>query len=162
ADLKALRYLTSANMVKSDRANKHPGIANMGPMFCMDPNDHRCCQHNVAQGWPYYAEHLWLATGGNGIAAVLFAESSLISIVGNGTPVTSVETTEYPFREKAKFEFKTAKPNRFPFTLRVPGWCSGEPSVSINGKKQDFKGFDGAGYITLDREWENGDTVEVI
>ena len=35
----------------------------------MNPHDHRCCQHNVAQGWPYYAEHLWLATGGDGLAA---------------------------------------------------------------------------------------------
>ena len=23
---------------------------------------YRCCQHNVALGWPYFAEELWLAT----------------------------------------------------------------------------------------------------
>jgi len=68
ADLKALRYLTAPNLVLSDAKGKAPGLENDGPMLLMDPHQHRCCQHNVGHGWPYLAEHLWMATPGNGLA----------------------------------------------------------------------------------------------
>ena len=61
-DFKGLRYLTAPNMVVSDSKNHAPGIDNSGPFLMMNPFNSRCCQHNHAQGWPYYAEHLWMAT----------------------------------------------------------------------------------------------------
>lgn len=60
ADLKSLRYLTAPNQTLSDRHNKSPGIQNRGAMFLFDPRSHRCCQHNIAHAWPYFAEHLWI------------------------------------------------------------------------------------------------------
>ncbi|MGB2824733.1 MAG: beta-L-arabinofuranosidase domain-containing protein, partial [Phycisphaerae bacterium] len=65
-DFKALRYLTAPNQILSDAKNHSPGVQNRGAMFLMNPHAHRCCQHNMAHGWPYYAEHLWLATPDNG------------------------------------------------------------------------------------------------
>lgn len=62
ADLKALHYLTAPNLVLCDAASKSPGVQNSGPMFLFDPHRHRCCQHNAGHGWPYYTEHLWMAT----------------------------------------------------------------------------------------------------
>ena len=61
-DFKALRYITSPNMVLSDSKNHAPGIQNSGPFLSMNPFSSRCCQHNHSQGWPYYAEHLVMAT----------------------------------------------------------------------------------------------------
>ncbi|HWJ27618.1 MAG TPA: beta-L-arabinofuranosidase domain-containing protein, partial [Flavisolibacter sp.] len=61
-DFKGLRYLTAPNMVVSDSKNHSPGIQNNGPFLMMNPFSSRCCQHNHAQGWPYYSEHLWMAT----------------------------------------------------------------------------------------------------
>ena len=63
-----LRYLTAPNMATADRTSHAPGIQNGGPMFAMDPTIHRCCQHNFGHGWPYLAEHLWLATADDGLA----------------------------------------------------------------------------------------------
>src|SRR5207237_484736 len=40
ADLKALRYLTSPNMVLSDRQSKAPGFFNGGAMLEMNPHGH--------------------------------------------------------------------------------------------------------------------------
>jgi hypothetical protein len=71
ADFKALRYITSPNMTISDSHNHAPGIDNNGPFLMMNPFSSRCCQHNHSQGWPYYAEHLYMATNDNGVAAVL-------------------------------------------------------------------------------------------
>ena len=42
--------------------------------------------------------------------------------------------------------------------LRVPDWCEEKPSVKINGEKEYVKVRDG--FITLDRQWNDGDVVE--
>ncbi|HOW18307.1 MAG TPA: glycoside hydrolase family 127 protein, partial [Phycisphaerae bacterium] len=55
-DLKALHYITSPNVVQLDAGNKAPGLENSGCMLAYSPDErYRCCQHNVAMGWPYYA-----------------------------------------------------------------------------------------------------------
>ena len=59
-------------MVQSDAKNHAPGIDNSGPFLMMNPFSSRC-QHNHAQGWPYYSENLKAATPDNGLAAVLYA-----------------------------------------------------------------------------------------
>ncbi len=133
ADLKALHYLTAPNMVLCDATSKSPGLQNKGPMLLFDPHRHRCCQHNVAHGWPYYAEHLWLGTPDNGLAAVLYADCRVTAKVGNGTEVIIDERTRYPFDENIRFVLTMPKPARFGLYLRVPGWCR-IPHVEINGK----------------------------
>ncbi len=42
--------------------------------------------------------------------------------------------------------------------LKVPDWCEDKPTVKINGDKKLVKVKDG--FITLDREWNDGDTIE--
>ena len=42
--------------------------------------------------------------------------------------------------------------------LRVPDWCEEKPTVKINGEKEYVKIRDG--FITLDRQWNDGDIVE--
>ena len=89
-DLKALHYLTAPNMVQLDKGNKAPGIENSGTMFSYSPGEvYRCCQHNVAQGWPYFAEELWLATSDGGLCASLYAASEVTARVGLATPLAS-------------------------------------------------------------------------
>ncbi|MCK5271021.1 MAG: glycoside hydrolase family 127 protein [Sedimentisphaerales bacterium] len=160
ADLKALHYLTAPNMILCDQKNKSPGIQNKGAMFAFNPHGHRCCQHNVSHGWPYYAEHLWLATPDNGLAAVLYAPCEVTAKVGNGSEVTIKEETLYPFEEKIKLTVTTAKQVQFPLYLRVPKWCS-NPKVTVNKKAVKVYGRESS-YIVLERLWKNGDTVSVM
>ena len=157
ADLKALRYLTAPNQVLSDRHSKSPGVQNRGPMFLMDPHGHRCCQHNIGHAWPYFAENLWQATPGNGLAAVLYAPCQVTAKVGDGTEVSVTEETNYPFDETIVFTMATAKPVAFPLRLRVPSWCDA-PRIQLNGKP-----LSGAAkplsYVLVDREWHDGDRI---
>lgn len=159
ADLKALRYLTSPNMIKSDRPDKNPGIMNSGPMFCMDPHDHRCCQHNVSHGWPYYSEHLWMATNDNGLAVALYGPSEVTAKVGKGSTVTLAEETNYPFEESIRFRVKKADSVAFPLILRLPTWCD-SPSLKVNGKETAL-GRRTGGYLRIDRTWKTGDVVDL-
>jgi len=159
ADLKALRYLTAPNMAVSDRKDKSPGVQNGGPMFHMNPHDHRCCQHNWGHAWPYYAQHLWFATPDDGLAAVLYSASRVSATVSGAETVTIEERTRYPFGEQVTFTVSTSRPARFPLYLRVPGWCSGA-AVSVDGERSPVKGSAGR-YIRIARLWRNGDTVRL-
>ncbi len=158
-DLKGLHYITSPNQVQLDRANKAPMIQNSGEMFGYDPYGYRCCQHNAAFGWPYFSEHLWMATRDNGLAAVMYAPSQVKAKVADGTEVTLTETTDYPFDESIAIAVETPKAVRFPLVLRVPGWCA-NPAVSLNGKLVPLAGQDGArGWLVLDRTWSAHDKL---
>ena len=160
-DFKGLRYLTAPNMVISDSRNHAPGIQNEGPFLMMNPFSSRCCQHNHAQGWPYYAEHLWMATPDNGIAAILYNSSEVSAKVGNraGHTVTFKQTTNYPFDENIKIEVITSSAVNFPLYLRIPGWCN-NAAVTINGKVFNANATPGS-YIRLENKWKQGDVIEL-
>jgi hypothetical protein len=157
ADMRAIRYLTSANHIFSDRRNRGPEVANSGEMFPMDPHSHRCCQHNVAMGWPYFSENLWQATPGNGLAAIFYSASEVTAKVGTGEPVTITQATNYPFDGKVEMAFASAKPVRFPLYLRVPAWCA-KPTLAVNGKPVAVAARAGA-FICLERTWTTGDKL---
>jgi hypothetical protein len=159
ADLKALHYLVSPNVCQLDSKNKAPGIQNDGDMLSYNPHSYRCCQHNVAHGWPYLAEHLWMATPDNGLAAAFYAASEVAAKVGNGQLVTLTAKTQYPFEDTIQFTVGTAKSVQFPLYLRVPGWCE-KPSLRINGKKTAVFA-EPRTFLVIDRQWKDGDTVEL-
>jgi hypothetical protein len=160
ADMKGLRYLTSVNQIVSDHRNRAPELADQGDMQTMNPHSHRCCQHNVAMGWPYFAESLWHATPGNGLAAVFYGASTVRAKVGDGTEVTLTETTPYPFDGNVEIAFDCPKAVEFPLYLRVPGWCA-KPEVSVNGQKLAADGRPSS-YIRIGRTWAKGDKVALV
>lgn len=156
-DLKSLRYITSPNHTISDAKNHHPGIDNRGPFLAMNPFSSRCCQHNHGQGWPYFIEHLVMATPDNGIAAAIYGACKASVKVGDGKLVEIVEETNYPFEESIKFTVHTSGKVTFPLYLRIPSWTN-NPSVVINGKKIMADLVAGK-YVRLEREWKRGDQV---
>ncbi len=159
ADLKGLRYLTAPNLVVADRRNHAPGIENSGEMLSFNPHGYRCCQHNVAHAWPYFAEHLWLAAAGGGLAAVLYAPCEVRAQVADGVEVTILADTRYPFDENVVLHVTPARPVSFPLYLRVPGWCCA-PRVQVNGAALDPHGpVRSPGYLCIARTWQPGDTL---
>ncbi|MBO9618070.1 MAG: glycoside hydrolase family 127 protein [Niabella sp.] len=158
-DFKALRYITSPNMSISDSKNHHPGIDNNGPFLMMNPFSSRCCQHNHAQGWPYYAEHVFMATPDNGLAALLYSEADVTARVGNGGDVRVESRGHYPFDETISFLVHAQKKIQFPFYLRVPQWCS-TAQLKINGVVVQQQ-FNPGSYIKINRVWSDNDKVEL-
>jgi hypothetical protein len=160
-DFRGLRYLTAPNMVVSDSKNHSPGIENSGPFLTMNPFSSRCCQHNHSQGWPYYEEHLWMATPDNGIAAMMYNSSEVTAKIGNvkGKTVTLKQSTHYPFDENIKIEVSTSSPVSFPLYLRVPRWCQ-DAKVTINGNPVNVEA-NASSYIRLENKWKQGDVIEL-
>lgn len=159
-DMRSLRYITSANQAISDGKNHAPSIENnLRGMLSMSPFSSRCCQHNHGMGWPYYAEHLVMATTDGGLATMLYAESETSALVADGKAVKLIEKTFYPFEERVSLTVKTKDRVRFPLYLRIPAWAEGA-RVAINGKSQYLKCETGK-YVRIHREWRDNDSVEL-
>ncbi|MEK6703153.1 MAG: beta-L-arabinofuranosidase domain-containing protein [Planctomycetota bacterium] len=159
-DYRALRYLTAPNQVVSDSKNHAPGVANEGPFFLMNPFSSRCCQHNHSSAWVNYAEHAWMATLDDGLAAVLYASGELNAKAGAaGGAVTLVTGTNYPFEDQVVISVKKAPPGGFPIYLCIPQWCQGA-SVAVNGKSIDERTTPGA-FVGVRREWKAGDSISL-
>ncbi len=156
-DLKALRYITSPNHTISDSKNHHPGIDNRGPFLSMNPFSSRCCQHNHGQGWPYFIEHLMLATPDNGVAAVIYGACTATVKVADGKTVEILQETNYPFEESIRFTINPFENASFPFYLRIPLWAD-NPSVEINGTLVNVA-LEGGKYVRIERNWEKGDKI---
>ncbi len=117
-----------------------------------------CCLTNMHQGWPKFIQNTWYATADNGIAALVYGPTKVTAKVANGEIVTITESTDYPFREKINFTIETERKVKFPFHLRIPGWCQAA-TVLVNGTMEDAPTQDGI--IVLNREWKPGDKVEL-
>ncbi len=156
-DLRGLHYLTAANLISCDRSGEHD-FQNSGTLLSYDPWSSRCCQHNVAFGWPYLAEHLWLATSDQGVAAVIYAPSSVELKVGpRGQVVRLIEETSYPFSGKIVFTVVSAGEVAFPLYLRLPGWAQ-KALISVNDEQPAEVKAPGK-FAVLERRWKYGDQI---
>ncbi|GAA1557849.1 beta-L-arabinofuranosidase domain-containing protein [Kribbella lupini] len=149
-----MHYITCANSVQLDDRVKHGQFENPFAMqaFKYGVRQYRCCPHNYGMAWPYYAQELWLATTDHGLAASMFAAGKVTAKVGDGTVVTVVQDTEYPFDETVTLTVQTAAPVAFPLYVRIPGWAEG---AEVNGERAE------GNWVKLDRTWNDGDQVTV-
>ena len=133
---------------------------NNGPesnLFGLEPN-YGCCTSNFHQGWPKFAAGLWMATADDGLAAVAYGPSEVHATVRGGVHASIVEETEYPFRDTIRLQVNLEKNAGFPLTLRIPGWAEGAV-IAVN--QQRMPDVRPGRFFTVDRRWENGDTVEL-
>ncbi|MFI5710558.1 beta-L-arabinofuranosidase domain-containing protein [Kribbella sp. NPDC051620] len=157
---RVLHYITSANSIQLDDRVKHGQFQNGFAMqaYKYGVHQYRCCPHNYGMGWPYYAQELWLATTDNGLAASMYAASKVTAKVGaDGTPVSIVADTDYPFGDAVTFTVQGSA--RFPFYLRVPGWAA-DFTVTVNSVRTPARAE--GGWVKLDRAWRSGDRVKLV
>lgn len=161
-DGRAVHYVTAANSVDLDDVRKTQGQFQNGfamQSFRPGVDQYRCCPHNYGMGWPYFGEELWLATPDGGLAAAMYAPSTVTARVAGGAPdatVTVTEKTDYPFDGTVTLTLSTPSPVSFPLLLRVPGWCRG-PVLAVNGTPQEAG--DGPSFARVERTWRDGDRV---
>ena len=126
-------------------------------------NGYPCCTTNMHQGWPKFTQNLWYATDDGGLAALVFAPSSVEAEVAGGTRVSVKEETFYPFDENVRmtvsFPDKKVKEAYFPIKFRIPSWC-GEPVVKVNGENVS-QACSAGDVVSLRRNWKRGDVVTV-
>lgn len=75
-----------------------------------------------------------------------------------GVKVT--QETDFPASEIVRFRIDAQQPKSFKLNLRHPRWVEGELKVSLNGNPVEVDSSPD-GYATIDREWRDGDVVEL-
>lgn len=72
--------------------------------------------------------------------------------------VTLTQATRFPFADSTTLAIKGG--GRFAIFIRVPAWTARGFSVRINGEPQDIKTKPGT-YLKLDRNWQDGERIEL-
>jgi uncharacterized protein len=72
--------------------------------------------------------------------------------------ITVTQTTAYPKEDRTLLTITGN--GRFDLNVRIPHWATKGFFVSINGKKKKVNSVPGS-YLTLNRKWKSGDTVEL-
>jgi DUF1680 family protein len=114
--------------------------------------------------------------GGAGAVYVNLYVSSDASFKVAGKDLSLSMSSEMPWGGKSTITIGTKEDVKGSIKLRIPGWARNQPapgglysyanridrqpSVSVNGKSVSAVP-DKLGYVSLDRVWKNGDTVEV-
>lgn len=123
-------------------------------LFGLEPN-FRCCTANFHQGWPKFANSVWMATADQGLAAMSYSPCTVTTVVRD-VPVVVEQTSDYPFRQSVNITVTPQQALRFPLRLRMPGW-SKDTRISVNGESVTAA----QGFTTIERTWAPGDTIEV-
>jgi DUF1680 family protein len=157
-DLWAHQYDQQANQIMCSISNRR--WASNGPesnIFGLEPN-FGCCTANMHQGWPKLAANLWMATPDDGLAAVVYGPSEVVTTVRGGVNVRIEEQTDYPFRESVSLTVRPDRPASFPLVLRIPAWAPGA-TATVNGAP--VPGVKPGEFLRIDRQWRAGDRLEL-
>ena len=121
------------------------------------PSGYECCFPNNHMGWPKFVQSMWMATPDNGLAVLAYGPNTVTAkVAGDKTAVFSQATT-YPFDDAIVISYDGDEA-AFPLQLRIPEWCE-NPSIKVNGEEQT--GLVSGSYVTVERTWAKGDTVEI-
>lgn len=120
-----------------------------------------CCTCNLHQAWPKFVQNLWLKSAEGGLAAMVYAPSTLSTTLPSGEKLIIEEQTLYPFEEQVTLSFHYAKGSKkeahFPLDLRIPEWSEGY-TLTINGSEVEAETLR-AGAIRITRSWKEGDKL---
>lgn len=70
------------------------------------------------------------------------------------------QETRYPEEDSTRLSFTADTPVRLAVKIRFPAWATSGMTLSVNGAAQAVTGKPGS-YVTVNREWKTGDTVQV-
>jgi hypothetical protein len=131
-------------------------------LFGLEPN-FGCCTANFHQGWPKFANSLFLLSGAqdsdatDGLVAAAYAPCEVHTVL-RGRKIHVVEATGYPFHGTIKLTINPEGPLTFPLQLRIPAWASGT-ALRVNGESQPSPAS--GSFACVERTWRPGDRVEI-
>ena len=70
------------------------------------------------------------------------------------------QETRYPFDNKIQIQVSGSNSKEYTLYLRIPGWASPDPMVSVNGKRVSDSVQPGS-FAAIRRTWKDGDRIEL-
>ncbi|GEO11578.1 glycoside hydrolase family 127 protein [Segetibacter aerophilus] len=132
-----------------------------------------CCPANIARLIASLGNYIY-GSNNNEVYVNLFVGSKTSIPIGK-QQVPVVMKTNYPWDGNVQLTLSPVKKTNFNLHIRIPGWANGEAVpgglyrfadtsvtpfiVKLNGKEVPYKRE--KGYIVLQKEWKQGDVVEL-
>jgi uncharacterized protein len=134
-----------------------------------------CCPPNICRFLASLPGYVY-AVKGDTLYANLYVGGKAAVKIGD-SKVNLVQESRYPWEGNIKISLDPVQAGRrFTLKLRIPGWAqnmpvpsdlysfmdksSAAPTIKINGKSEEIKLAEG--YAVLDREWKQGDVVDLV
>ena len=70
------------------------------------------------------------------------------------------QETRFPEEDTTRLSIKASRPVKLALKIRYPSWAQSGVTLTVNGRKEAITAKPGS-YITVEREWKNGDAVQV-
>ncbi|MBQ8673900.1 MAG: glycoside hydrolase family 127 protein [Bacteroides sp.] len=132
-----------------------PMLTGAHKVYSTKENSFWCCVGSGFENHAKYAEAIYYHNA-EGIYVNLFIPSE---VDWREKGMTIRQETAFPAGEQATFTVSVERPVRTTLFLRYPSW-SGKMKVTVNGKRISVRQKPGT-YVAIEREWKEGDRVEV-
>lgn len=117
-----------------------------------------CCPTNLVRYLPSIGQYAYARTD-EGLAVNQYMNGEAEFEVAGQLRVKLKQTTNYPWDGRIELEVDPERTSKFVIRLRVPGWCRGY-RLMIGGRSlSGAEALTDRGYLVLDREWSQGDSV---
>lgn len=117
-----------------------------------------CCAMNYLRLLSTFGKYLYTTTD-DSILVNMYVSSDASLTLGD-TAVNLSMLSSMPWSGDASLTLALETNAAFTLKLRLPGWVTGEASVTVNGTAISAIA-DNKGYIVIDRTWSDGDVVTV-
>ena len=114
-----------------------------------------CCVGTGMENHSKYGDTIYFHDA-DSLYVNLFIASEL-SWKGKGLVIR--QETKFPESDTTQLKFKCAQPVQLALKIRWPSWAE-QIFVRVDGKKRNISGTPGS-YFAIDREWRDGDRVEI-
>lgn len=115
-----------------------------------------CCPPNIARLLASLGQYMYSQSDTEAVVHLYVQGAGRLQI--GGQQVTLKQETDYPWDGKITITLELESPTNFTLKLRKPGWCS-KAVLQVNDKRLAVP--EQKGYLTIEREWHNGDKVEL-
>ncbi len=117
-----------------------------------------CCPPNIVRTLAQIGSYLY-SVSDKGLWVHLYAANTAAITLKDGTEVRVVQTTDYPWDGAITLTINPSSEAAFGLMLRIPAWCA-QAELRVNGAPVQDELVSGE-YVTLQRMWSAGDTVEL-
>ncbi|MBS4200557.1 glycoside hydrolase family 127 protein [Bacillus sp. FJAT-49732] len=134
-------------------------LASLGNVHRRDWFGCACCPPNVARLLASLGEYVY-SQNDHEIATHLYVEGSGKFNI-QSQEVVLHQKTNYPWDGEITFNFEVGTPEKIGLKLRIPDWCQ-DALLEVNGENVEIADKLDKGYVTIEKEWTNDDTVKLI
>lgn len=137
--------------------SRYPAYDTLSFQYYYNSADFSCCQANAGRGLGELSQ--WgVLTGKGSLYLNYYGPSEARTQTPGGHSLVIRQDTAYPRDGAITITLKLEQAERFALNLRIPTW-SFENSLTVNG--QAMTGLTAGEYYVIDREWKDGDVLEL-